>query len=156
MTAYETGIRRNELLQIRWDQVDLQDGFITLERGATKNGEGRSAPIVDGDMKNLLVRARVDRDASHPRCPWVFNNEGEHIRVFKGAWESACKRAGVPQVVRMKISGHKTDSLERRYNIVDTEDLRIAKNLMSTRTKEAIVPQLCLFRQKSLQTMGTN
>jgi hypothetical protein len=38
------------------------------------------------------------------------------------------RRAGVPQVIRMKISGHKTDSLERRYNIVDTEDLTMRKS----------------------------
>jgi hypothetical protein len=31
------------------------------------------------------------------------------------------RRAGVSQVIRMKISGHKTDSMERRYNIVDDE-----------------------------------
>jgi hypothetical protein len=30
----------------------------------------------------------------------------------------------------MKISGHKTDAMERRYNIVDDEDLQHAKKLM--------------------------
>ena len=45
------------------------------------------------------------------------------------------RRAGVPQVVRMKISGHKTDSMERRYNIVDAEDLSIAKELLERRMK---------------------
>lgn len=40
------------------------------------------------------------------------------------------RRPGVPQVVRMKISGHKTDSMERRYSIVDAEDLSIDRELM--------------------------
>jgi hypothetical protein len=43
------------------------------------------------------------------------------------------RRAGIPQVVRMKISGHKTDSMERRYNIVDAEDLTLAKELLGRR-----------------------
>jgi hypothetical protein len=43
------------------------------------------------------------------------------------------RRAGIPQVVRMKISGHKTDSMERRYNIVDNEDLTLAKELLGRR-----------------------
>jgi hypothetical protein len=35
-----------------------------------------------------------------------------------------------PQVVRVRITGHRTDSMERRYKIVDVEDIRIAKELM--------------------------
>ena len=45
------------------------------------------------------------------------------------------RRAGVPQVMRMKISGHKTDSMERRYNITDAEDLAIARELMERRAE---------------------
>jgi hypothetical protein len=40
------------------------------------------------------------------------------------------RRAGVSRVVRMRITGHRTDSMERRYNIVDVEDLKAAKPLM--------------------------
>jgi hypothetical protein len=36
----------------------------------------------------------------------------------------------LPQVVRMKSSGHKTDSTERRYKIVDVDDMNMAKSLM--------------------------
>jgi hypothetical protein len=47
------------------------------------------------------------------------------------------RRAGVPRVIRMKISGHKTDSMEHRHKIVDTEDLGIAKEFMERRMKIA-------------------
>jgi integrase len=149
--GYATGIRLGELKAIRWDQMDLAEGNITLENGETKNGEGRLVPILDGEMSELLTAAKKDRDENWPDSPWVFNRQGEPIKDFRWAWEEACKRAGVPdlkfhdlrrtavrnmrrdgvpQVVRMKISGHKTDSMERRYNIVDADDIKIAKSLM--------------------------
>ena len=72
--------------------------------------------------------------------PFVFNRDGERIKEFRTAWKSACKeagcpgklihdmrrsavrtfeRAGVPRSVAMSIVGHKTESIYRRYAIVD-------------------------------------
>lgn len=153
-TAYVTGMRRSELLSIQWPQVDFEAGFIVLQTGETKNNDGRGAPILEGDMRDLLLKAKNEHDQSWPQCPWVFARNGEKIRTFRSAWQAACKRAGVPdlhlhdlrrtavrnmrragipQVVRMKISGHRTDSMERRYNIVDADDLRVAKELLERR-----------------------
>jgi len=156
VTAYVTGMRKSEITSIQWPQVDFEGGFIVLQTGETKNGEGRGAPILDGDMRDLLVGAKSEHDENWPASPWVFSRRGQQIRSFRTAWEAACKRAGVPdlhlhdlrrtavrnmrragipQVVRMKISGHRTDSMERRYNIVDAEDLNVAKALMEQRMK---------------------
>ena len=84
-------------------------------------------------------------------CALVFHRVGQPIQEFRGAWKNACKaaavpdlkfhdlrrtavrnmrRAGVSQVVRMRITGHWTDWMERRYNIVDVDDIRSAKELM--------------------------
>jgi integrase len=156
--GYVTGMRRGELTGINWDQVDFDSGLITLDKGETKNDDARSAPILKGDMHDLLAAAKSERDQKWPASPWVFSRGGELIKDFRWAWDEACKRAGVeglkfhdlrrtavrnmrragvPQVVRMKISGHKTDSMERRYNIVDTEDISIAKELLERRMSGA-------------------
>ena len=46
------------------------------------------------------------------------------------------RRDGEPQVVRVKISGHQIDSTERRYNIVDDDDLDIAKGIHGARAAQ--------------------
>jgi integrase len=101
-------------------------------------------------MHDLLKAAH----AAWPDAECVFNRQGKPIKRFDGAWTHACEAAGVPelqfhdlrrtavrnmrragisQVVRMQISGHKTDSMERRYNIVDKEDLAHARELLERR-----------------------
>jgi integrase len=155
---YVTGIRKSELLAIQWYQVDFESNLITLEWGETKTDDPRTVPILPGDMRDLLLVSKKERDGNWPDSPWVFNRTGVQIKDFRGGWRDACiragvpdlnvhdlrrtavrnmRRAGVPQVVRMKISGHKTDSMERRYNIVDNEDLSSAAKLMEQRMTAA-------------------
>jgi integrase len=171
VTAYITGIRRGELLAIRWPQVDFDARTITLEYGETKNQDPRSVPIVAGDMRDLLIAAR----SATPESDWVFNRNGERIKDFRWAWVEACKtagvpdlnfhdlrrtavrnmrRAGIPQVIRMKISGHKTDSMERRYNIVDSEDLTNARELLERRPTVAETVVVSQKPAKSGDTAG--
>lgn len=152
VTAYFTGVRLGELLAWRWDRVDWEQGFITLHANETKSGHARAVPILSGDMRDWLHWAREQSNG----CTDVFNCDGKRIKDFRAAWKTAVKaadlpdmkfhdlrrtavrnmrRAGVSQVVRMRITGHRTDAMERRYNIVDIEDIRAAKELMETRPK---------------------
>ncbi len=153
VTGYFTGVRLGELLAIRWDQVDWEQGFITLSSADTKSGHSRAVPILDGDMRRWLQWARENADG----CPALFHHDGVPIKEFRFTWRKACaaagvpelkfhdlrrtavrnmRRDGVPQVVRMRISGHRTDSMERRYNIVDIDDIQSAKELMQKRRRE--------------------
>jgi hypothetical protein len=43
-------------------------------------------------------------------------------------------RAGLPQGVAMKPTGHKTDSVFRRYDIVSPDDLRVAVERLDAAT----------------------
>jgi integrase len=80
--AVETGMRRSELLAMRWDDLDLEARTVVLRN--TKNGFPRTVP--------LSTRAlNVINDT--PRCgPTVFIVSANALRL---AWERLRRRAGV-------------------------------------------------------------
>ena len=94
VTGYFTGVRLGELLAIRWDQVDWEQGFITLSSADTKTGHSRAVPILDGDMRHWLEWSRENADG----CPAVFHRDGVPIKEFRFTWRKACAAAGVPEL----------------------------------------------------------
>jgi integrase len=150
--AVVTGWRiKSEVLPLEWRRVDLDAGTVRLDAGTTKNGEARVFPFT-AELKALLVAQRAACDAiARERgiivrhvFPW---EDGERIRDFRGSWATACtaaavpgrilhdcrrtairnlERAGVPRSVAMKMVGHKTESVYRRYAIVAESDLHDA------------------------------
>lgn len=156
--AYFTGWRvPSEVLPLQWAQVDRKAQVVRLEPGVAKNREGRTLPY--GALPDL-VGVIEGAWAEHKRlastgvlCPWVFHRQGAPIRNFRKAWATATKaaglpgmlvhdlrrsavrnlsRAGVPDTVAMKVSGHKTRSVFDRYNIVSEADLRVAIGRLSS------------------------
>ena len=148
--AYLTGWRvHSEILSLQWRNVDMKAGILTLDPGSTKNKDGRTFPFgVMAELQTLLEgQRRATTKIENARdliCPWVFHRNGRRIKDFRKAWEQACEAAGVPgriphdfrrtavrnleragvsRSMAMKLTGHRTESVYRRYAIVSEADL---------------------------------
>jgi len=166
-----TGWRANdEVRPMTWAQVDFGAGMVRLEPRTTKNDDGRTFPFaVLPDLEALLRGQRAYTDmveaATGRPVPLVFHRFGKQIQHYRDAWGSACaragtsdrvphdlrrtavralERAGVSRSVAMKLTGHKTEAVYRRYAIVSEADLRegVAKlAVMSLGTIRAQSPE---------------
>ncbi len=148
-TAYITGWRiASEILTRQKHHVNLEAGWLRLEPGETKNGEGRNFPLtpeLQEVLANQIEKTRKMERARGRIIPWLFHRNGNAIRDYRGAWASACKgaavakriphdfrrtavrnleRAGVPRSAAMAMVGHRTESIYRRYAIADEAMLK--------------------------------
>lgn len=88
----------------------------------------------------VMVCPRCDAKGIARTCPTCKVSTLYRGRIFHDLRRHAVRsmvRAGVPQAVAMKISGHKTDNMFRRYNIVATDDLRVALEATEKYREEA-------------------
>ena len=150
--AFHVANRKGELLNMEWPDVDLNGNppVFTLWPGETKNKEGRTLPILAGEMMDTLRSVKEEHHRKWPKETHVFlNADGNALQyhMMRKDWDAACTRAGLPgllfhdlrrsavrnlrragvtQKVAREFSGHKTDSVFDRYNISDFEDLKDA------------------------------
>jgi integrase len=87
--ALNTGMRRGEILTLRWSQVDFARGLIHLVR--TKSGKNRLVPI------NTVVREELLKIRSHSSSEWLFPGSGTNkgITDVKKAFAGVCRDAGI-------------------------------------------------------------
>jgi len=153
--AYITGWRKSELLSRQWKHVDFEAKTLRLEPGESKNGEGRTFPF-NSELQTLLAAQRQRTLAVQQQkgsiIPWVFHHNGRQIHDYHRAWKTAARaagqpdriphdfrrtavrnleRSGVSRSVAMKLTGHKTEAVYRRYCIVSESDLIAAVEKLS-------------------------
>jgi integrase len=158
--GYHFGCRLGELRKLRWNQVDFAAKEIRLEVAQTKAKAARVLPFY-GDVEEWLTAQRDVCKADRVFC-WkqpairVSPKEkalGSHLKGWDRACEQAglagllfhdlrrsavrnMERSGIPRSVAMRISGHKTESVYRRYDIVSGADLHEAAKKMDAYAKQ--------------------
>lgn len=149
LIAYQSGMRRGEILNLVWDRVDFKEGLIRLKAEDTKTKEGRLIPLTP----ELTALLRSLYKVRYLQKPHVFLVQGKSLQSIKTAFNAACRRAeiegfrfhdfrhtaltnmrraGIDHLTIMRISGHKTMEIFKRYNSFQIPDLKEAAHRFNT------------------------
>lgn len=141
-----TGLRKEELLSLKWPQVDLIRKQIVLT--TTKSGKPRVVPLSDEASAQLSAQPRLLKQQ------WVWHHDGARYIDIRVGFAGACRRANIEnfrvhdlrhtfaswaiqglhswQTERMdlyrlsKWLGHSTTRMTERYAHLDVDDLQQA------------------------------
>lgn len=82
-----TGLRKTELLSLKWGDVDLENARIRI--GMTKNGKPHYLPLASVSVRKLESLPRYKGN------PYVFpgRKEGSHRVDIQHVWEDICEEA---------------------------------------------------------------
>jgi integrase len=130
--AISTGMRHGEIVSLRWPQVDLKRGKLTLHE--TKNGEIRSVPLASHALEQIIALSKVRRNdtellfpgqnAQKPidtRKPWYTalakaNIDNFRFHDLRHCTASYLAMNGASLTEIAAVLGHKTLSMVKRYS----------------------------------------
>jgi type 1 fimbriae regulatory protein FimB/type 1 fimbriae regulatory protein FimE len=98
LIAFRHGLRAAELIDLRWDQVDLDNALLHVRR--LKNGSPASHPLTGRELRALR---RLQRE--QPKSPFVFISE-RGAPFSKRGFQATVERAGDAAGFDMKIHPH--------------------------------------------------
>lgn len=147
--AISTGMRKSEILNLTWDDVDLHRGLITIHE--TKNNERRGVPLVGAARElltdfakvrridtNLLFPGKAEQNPQNPmdiRTPWGTALKNAQISDFRFhdlrhtcASYLLMNGASIPELAA--ILGHKTLQMVKRYaHLSDAHTSRVVERM---------------------------
>lgn len=163
VTALNSGMRRGEVLGLRWDNLDLKHGFILLD--ITKNGERREIPI-NKTLEALFLDKSLIRRID---TPYVFYDAvtGKPYQNVKRSFYTACRRAGIRDfkfhdlrhtfashlvmggvdiTTVSRLLGHKSLNMTLRYSHLAPSHMKNAVNILdNTLNEKTISTKLAQF-----------
>ncbi len=176
------GWRKGSLLRMRVSNVDMLAGTVREEGSTTKSGEGNEVKMtpdvrtllqacIVGKQPQDYLFTRVQTRKSRKRPIEEYTER--RVVDFRSAWGRAAKaagktdlhfhdlcrfaarrldRAGVGQKTAMAVMGRKTDSIYRRYNVVDHRDRDLAVDRLVEYQEELAKASQIAAEQKQRET----
>ena len=99
IAAMHTGMRKGELLNLRWSHIDRDNKIIRFPMGLTKEGRRKRIPEDSPLTKNIPINHHLERVLNAlPRAlhhDYVFTYQGQPVKKLRRSFESACKNAGI-------------------------------------------------------------
>jgi integrase len=91
LLTVNTGLRRGEVLQLRWTDVDMLQRKLLVRGDNAKNGKTRHIPL-NNEALTTLRQWRSDS----PSTEWVFAGRGgERMRAVKTSWKRVLRSAAI-------------------------------------------------------------
>ena len=127
LLSMNTGMRRGELLALRWANVDMKGKQITIEGSTAKAGQTRHIPL-NAEALDVLRRWKEQAPAGERLFPidtgfktaWAKLLERAHVTAFR--WHdlrhhfaSRLVQAGVPLNTVRELLGHGSMAMTLRY-----------------------------------------
>ncbi|MCX5835147.1 MAG: tyrosine-type recombinase/integrase [Deltaproteobacteria bacterium] len=144
ITALNTGMRKGEILNLKWGNVDFPERYITVE--GTKNGEIRKIPmnkVLTSTLKNVKRASRGEyvfsRGCGTPygdiKRGWWTALESAGIENFRfhdlrHTFGSRLGMAGVDIKTIQELMGHKDIKMTMRYSHPTPEHKRNAVEIL--------------------------
>ena len=146
----ETGVRcLSEALWLRWEDVDLVEGFIWVDSGhygrSTKSGKGRWVPLPSVRIRDSLkAHFAAYRFATYngQQSPWIFHHtkprgkgvKGGRVQEYRVCFKRAVARANLPEGFRMHDLRHRrvTTYLEGGNDVIAVQQAMGHADLATT------------------------
>jgi integrase len=140
MLALDTGMRRGEITNQRWEDIDFAQKVLFVTRSKTHEGESREIPLTDRVLDYLLRHRNP--------AGLLIQFRGRPVHIIKRTWQTAIRNAkirhvrfhdlrhtfntrlmeaGVLQEVRMALMGHSPGSkVHATYTHIELPVKRLA------------------------------
>lgn len=160
--ALDTGMQQGEMLALRFGDVDLERGLITLRGATTKSRKSRVVSISTERLRAVLEWLRLGADDEpKPDDALVFSNEiGEPLRLFHRTCQTLVLRAhGLPTKwgARLDYGGLSDESQDafRRATCVGTTSATSTRHRWSSTASRSPRSAICSATRPSRRPSAT-